>query len=142
MYATVTDCIARLGAEAVLLLEDVKGAGTPAYSQLESALADASEEIDAYIGARHELPLDPPPRLLVRLCVEIAAYRRSNGLGQSTDDETRRYEGAVRLLKDIAAGKASLGAADPDPPAAAESPGVLAEAAPRVFERAAAKRML
>ncbi len=135
MYASVQDCIDRRGEESLRELADDPHADTLAWSGLEAALGDASDEIDAYVGARHELPLEPAPRLLGRLCVEIGVYRRADTAARSTEEMRKRFEDAIRLLKDIQAGRASLGAADPDPPAEADSPSVSAEAAPRALTR-------
>ena len=143
MYASAQDCIDRLGEAAVRLLGDVKGGDPPAWTLLGKALEDASEEIDSYVAARHELPLDPVPRLLVRLCVEMGVYRRAEGAGLRTDERRRRYDDAIRLLRDIQSGRASLGIADPDPPAPAEGPGVLFDpGAPRVMARGSLGRVL
>lgn len=143
-YATVQDCIDRRGGEEPLReLADDPHADTLAWGALERALEDASDEIDAYVGARHDLPLDPVPRLLVRLCVDIGVYRRAADADQSTDERRRRYEDALGLLRDFQAGRASLGAADPDPPAEAEAPAVTVDAAgPRVMTRQSLRGML
>lgn len=141
-YATVQDCIDRLGSEAVLLLADAKGADPPAYEALETALVDAAAEIDAYVGARHEVPLDPVPVLAKRLSVDIAAYRRSPSAGPATKEREKRYEDAVRLLRDVADGKVSLGARDPDPPAESDGAAVSIEAAPRVMTRTGLRGIL
>ena len=130
-YATVQDCIDRSGGRAVERLQDGDGANKP----LERALDDASDEIDMYLGARHQLPLDPVPRALLRLCVEIALYRAAADAARLTDEARQRYEDAIRLLKDIEAGKASLGSRDPDPPAQADSAGASFEAPERVMTR-------
>lgn len=141
-YATVQDCIDRRGEDKIGLLADDPHADTFAYGALEAALKDASDEIDAYIGARHQLPLEPAPRILSRLCVEIAIYRRAASADLATEEQRQRYEDAVRLLKDIQAGKASLGVADPDAPAPAEDPVVRVAAPERVMERDDLRRAL
>ena len=135
MYATVQDCIDRRGEEGLRELADDPHADELAWSSLELALADASDEIDAYVGAQHALPLDPAPRLLVRLCVEIGVYRRAAEADVGTDKRRQRYEDALALLKNIEAGKASLGAGDPDPPAEADDPAVEFVSAPRELTR-------
>lgn len=139
-YATVRDCIDRRGAEGLRELADDPNAPAAefAWTRLEKALDDASDEIDSYIGARHALPLDPVPRLLTRLCVEIGIGIRAAEADRGTEMRRKRYEEAIRLLKDIEAGKASLGAQDPDPPAEAASGGAprFAQASPaRQFGR-------
>lgn len=135
MYATVQDCIDRRGEEGLRELADDPIAGELAWSGLERALGDATDEIDAYVGARHELPLDPVPRVLRRLCVEIGIYRRADSADRGTDEMRKRYEDSIRMLRDIQSGKASLGVADPDPPARAESPAVSVESSSRVMTR-------
>ena len=142
MYATVQDCIDRLGEKAVRLLGDVKGGDPPAYGLLEKALADASAEIDAYVGTRHRLPLDPVPETLERLCVEIAVYRRSGDAALVTRERRDRYDAAIRFLRDVGAGRASLGVTDPDPPAASASPAVEVSAPRRVMGRDSLRRVL
>ena len=135
MYATVQDCVDRRGEESLRELADDPHADTLAWSGLEEALGDASDEIDAYIGARHELPLEPVPRVLQRLCVEIGIYRRADSADRGSEEMRKRYEDGIRLLKDIRSGKASLGIADPDPPARAESPSASFDAPARVLTR-------
>ena len=135
MYASVQDCIDRRGEESLRELADDPHADALAWSALEEALDDATDEIDAYVGARHELPLEPVPRVLKRLCVEIGVYRRADAAAQSTKEMRTRFEDGIRLLKDIQSGKASLGIADPDPPARAESPAVSVESSERAMTR-------
>ena len=142
MYATVQDCIDRRGEEALRELADDPHADDLAWSALESALEDASDEIDAYVGARHELPLDPVPRLLVRLCVEIGAYRRADTADIATEEMRKRYEDAIRLLRDIQSARASLGVRDPDPPAEASGPAVRFSGPERVMTRESLKGIL
>ena len=135
-YASAQDCIDRHGAEALRELADDHHAGTLAWTALELCLSDASDEIDAWLGARHELPLDPIPRIATRLCVEIGIYRRALDADRRTDEQRQRYEDAVALLKKVGSGEASLGAADPDPPSEAEGPVVSVTPGPeRVMDR-------
>lgn len=137
-YATVSDCTARRGSRAVEVLQDKAGTDGP----LERALDDASAEIDGYVGARHALPLDPVPRILVSLCVDLAFCRAASDAARLTDEDRRRHEGAVRLLRDISRGAVSLGAKDPDPPAEAASPAASVESAPRVMTRSSLRGIL
>lgn len=131
-YASAQDCIDRHGAEPLRELADDPHADALAWTSLELCLSDASDEIDAWLGARHELPLDPVPRIAVRLCAEIGIYRRGLAADRRTDEQRQRYEDAVALLKKVGSGEASLGAADPAPPSDAEDPeGAVRIAAPR-----------
>lgn len=108
MYATPTDMAARYRER---LLAELTGAtsGTPDPARLETALADATGEIDAYLADRYLVPLANPPGVIVRACVDIAVYRLW-GMARSSDveDIRKRYEDAVRLLKLIASGDVVL----------------------------------
>ena len=142
MYATAQDCIDRRGEEALRELADDPHADPLAFDALEVALGDASDEIDAYVGARHSLPLEPVPRLLQRLCVDIGIYRRAESADQATAEQRTRYEDGIRLLRDIQSGRASLGVSDPDSPASAADPGVQFQADPRVLTRESLRGIL
>lgn len=97
---------------------------------LDRAIADANAEIDGYVGARYALPLpDPVPPVLVPIACDIARYRLFD---DSVPEIVRqRYEDAIARLKDIAAGRLSLGI-DPAQAAAAQV-GVRVRAPAKVF---------
>lgn len=75
---------------------------------LSRAIADADAEIDGFVGARYSLPLpEPVPAVLVPIACDIARYRLYD---DAVPDVVRqRYEDAVSRLKDIAAGRLTLG---------------------------------
>lgn len=84
---------------------------------LERALLDADAEIDARLQGRYALPLARVPRLLVNIACDIARYRLYDD--RATDQVTRRYEDAIRLLDKIGKGEVSLGldaSIQPTPP--------------------------
>ena len=144
VYATVRDVTDRLGAAKVRGLADVPTAAERdlAWTALERSLADASSEIDGYVAVRHTLPLAPVPAVLVRLCVDLAVQLRSSGSALATEDKRRRADRVRELLRDIAAGKISLGSADPDPPASQASPAVTMRSQPRVMTRTSLRGIL
>ena len=138
MYATVQDCIDRRGERPVQVLRDKSGTDAP----LERALADASAEIDAHVGARHEVPLDPAPEIVITYCVDIAMYRAAPSASAATERDRQRYEDALRFLRDASKGIVSLGVRDPDPPARASGPAVSIDAPERVMTRQGLRRIL
>ncbi|WP_018169093.1 gp436 family protein [Thioalkalivibrio sp. ALMg9] len=110
-YATQADLIDRFGEGEILDLADRDGDGTPDTDVVEGALSDAASLIDSYVGRRMRLPLDPVPEVLTRVACDLARYYLYEH--RATDEVTRRHEAAMRYLRDIAEGKASLGADAP-----------------------------
>ena len=114
-YATASDLIARFGEEELRQLADPQGTGTWDAGIVHQALADASAEMDAYLAQRYAVPV-PASDLIVRICCDIARYRLWED--RASDEVRSRYEDAVRMLRDIAAGRAAL----PGAAASASSP--------------------
>lgn len=111
-YATLSDLQARYGDDELLQLTDRDGDSFPDAAVYEPALADASAEIDGYVGAVRDVPLSlPPPALIVLLTCEIARYRLWQ---DAASEEVRaRYEDAVAKLRDIAARRMQVPGLDP-----------------------------
>lgn len=88
---------------------------------LDRAIADADAEIDGYVGTRYTLPLpEPVPAVLVPIACDITRYRLYD---DAVPEVVRqRYEDAISRLKDIAAGRLSLGI---DPAAVAPVAGTV-----------------
>ena len=104
--------------------------GAVVTTVIDRAIADADAEIDGYVGARYTLPLPlPTPPVLVPIACDIARYRLYD---DAVPDVVRqRYEDAIARLRDIAAGRLSLGV---DPAPAAGSQGTVVVRAPaRIF---------
>lgn len=101
-------------------------------TRLQRALDDADAEIDARLQARYALPLASVPRLLVNAACDIARYRLYDD--RATDQVTRRYEDAIKLLDRIGRGELQLGL-DPLQQATPSSAGAHVQAVPRTFGR-------
>lgn len=130
-YATRDTLVERCGLDAVLVVADRDQDGVLDNAVADLALADATAEIDTYVGVRHRLPLASVPEVLARLCCDIALYRLSVDAGSHTEEKRKRYEDAVALLRRIASGEVSLGLATP---AEQESSGyAFFEAPPKRF---------
>ncbi len=106
MYITPADIEARLGAEDYAVLV---GSGEDARERVTQAIADASGEIDGYVGQRYALPLEPIPTAIQRVAVDISIYRLS-GDSRVTEDKRKRYEDAIAFLRGVVRGEVSLGA--------------------------------
>lgn len=74
--------------------------------RVDQALTDASDIIDTYIAGLVQLPLENPPNVLQTICCDIARFRLQDD--NPLDEAVTRHEQAIGLLKDMAAGRATL----------------------------------
>ncbi|MCL2346459.1 MAG: DUF1320 domain-containing protein [Desulfobulbus sp.] len=102
MYATANDMMDRFGDAEMMQLAERAGSEV-----IEQALDDATAEIDIYLSNRYRLPLDPAPPVIRRVACDIARYRLFDNA--APEEVRRRYEDALRLLRSLANGTASLG---------------------------------
>ncbi len=107
-YATQEDMRVRFGQTELVQLTD----RAPTADQVDTdvmgrALLDADAEINMRLHSRYALPLENVPRVLVNIACDIARWRLMED--RATDQVTRRYEEALKLLDRIAQGKLSLG---------------------------------
>ncbi|WP_028470036.1 gp436 family protein [Neptunomonas japonica] len=111
MYAVKTDMLTRFGEEELILLTDHDAdAGVINDAMLNQALADASAEIDGYLGGRYTLPLPNIPAVLVRISCDITRYLLHDE--HAPDRIKERYDGAVSFLNKLGNGSISLGMPD------------------------------
>lgn len=100
-YATRSDLEDRYGADELVQRESMLPAGAVAR-----ALLDADAEVNGYVAGAYGVPLTPVPANIVRIAAAIARYRL---LGDATTDQARAdYEDAIRFLRDVQAGRATL----------------------------------
>ena len=125
-YATGEDMVARFGELEVLQLTDRNNEGLIDRAVAQTALVDATAEIDAYLG-RFRRPFEDVPPILVRLCCDIARYRLTAAQGVLITEEIRnRYKiDVLELLKALAKGDIQLGIDDAGAEIQADSDGVM-----------------
>ena len=114
-YALQTDLEQRFGIDAVLTASDRNGKGEINVTIVTLALVDATAEIDSYLAAKYDLPLTTVPTILARICSDIAMYRMSADIGALTEEKRTRFDDAIKWLRDVAKGTASLGLATLSP---------------------------
>ena len=131
-YVTPAEFISRYR-EALEVVAPGETPGTIDETELPQPIADASQEIDTWLGARYSIPLPRIPEVLVRLAADIAIYRMSSECAELTEERRTRYDDAISLLKSISRGDASLGLDDPDPAPSVE--GAFVTQSGRVFSR-------
>ncbi|WP_051327183.1 gp436 family protein [Desulfatibacillum aliphaticivorans] len=115
-YSTQTDIEKQLDQDILIQLTDDDDSGAVDAVVLAGAIADADSEIDSYCGTRYDIPLSPAPGMIRKISVDIAIYnlygRRSMGPPENVE---KRYNNAVRFLRDVSSGKVTLGASAPEP---------------------------
>ena len=74
-YATLQDMIDRFGERELGQIAQGVALEVIDADRVERALADASAEIDGYVGTRYPLPLAPVPALLTRAACDVARNR-------------------------------------------------------------------
>jgi len=117
-YATEQTMIERFGEVELVQLTDQTGRGIIDAAVLDRALADADRLIDSYLRARYTLPLDAGAVSASGLDLAAANLARYLLMGAQATPEVRdRYKDTVSWLRDVQAGRASLGAEDPAPAA-------------------------
>lgn len=139
IYATRDDMFERYGRDELQLAAARDGGSRIDRTTLDTALSDASAEIDACISARYALPLPSVPPFFVRLCCLIAYYRISDDAGTVTEEKRQRYEDAIEYLKRAVEGTAGLGL-DNAPPESGGGATVVAEE--RIFTRTTQRGIL
>jgi phage gp36-like protein len=130
-YATLQTLVDQVGVDEVTRSADRDLDGVADVAVVDRAIADADAEIDSYVGAIYKVPLAPVPSVVVTYSAVIAMYRLSSDIGTLTEEKRQRYEDAIRWLRDVASGKAVLGA-DVEPEAKSAG-GIRFSAAPREF---------
>lgn len=123
-YVSAQDIADLYGEDFLLLVAERGGEGDLAGPATAAAIADAcaqaSSEADSYIGARFPVPVAPAPRALQIHVINMAVHHLAATADRMTEQIRQRYEDAIGWLKDIAAGRASLGTADAGISAAGE----------------------
>ena len=119
-YCTVDDIKKRLPEAVLIDLTDDEDAGEVDTDVVAAAIADADEEIDAYLSMRYALPFSSTPAIVTRLSTDLAVeslYGRRDHLELPKQLE-KRIDAARRMLSAMAKGALKL-----DVPDAAEDSG-------------------
>lgn len=106
-YATAQDILDRY-AHVGLILSGLTEEGEPDRDPLNTALDEASSEIDAALRGRYRLPVNPVPPILRRIAVDIAVDAIPRDGGEYAELFEYRAKIARELLKDLASGKTKL----------------------------------
>ncbi len=115
-YCTLNDIRNQMSDDDLLMITDDDDLGIVDEALVTRAIADADAEIDGYAGTRYSTPLSTATAMVRKVSVDIAIFnlwgRKSMG---PPENVKARYSNAVRFLKDVSAGRVSLGANAPEP---------------------------
>lgn len=106
-YATQQNMIDRFGQQELIELTDEANLGAIDAAVLGVALTDADAEINSYLAGRYSLPLVQSTDELVRMACDIARYRLFDT--RASEQVKARYDDAIKKLRDVSRGVASLG---------------------------------
>jgi len=99
-YATVEEVIERLGEDELWGIAGGDDEGNLNTAVIDTALKDASEDIDSAIRVRYRLPLEKVPGIIKRICIDKAvALIPSNGAEMDEIIEKREKKADSNLDK-------------------------------------------
>lgn len=96
----------RFGLAELVRLTDADGVGRIDKGAFFAALADATAEVDAYLGKRYMTPLSPVPALIIQVTADLARYKLH--ADNAPDSVLARYRDGIRTLDRLAQGLAVL----------------------------------
>jgi len=105
-YCKPQDMVERYTEQELIQLTDRENTGDIDFTVLESAINDASSEIDGYLAA-YPLPLVIVPRVLTRFSCDIARYYLYDD--HAPERVEKLYDNAIDFFKLVAKGTVSLG---------------------------------
>ena len=109
-YATLEEFKAAIPSRDLMMLTDLDGtADAIDDSRILQALADASAEIDSYIGKAVALPLSAPPHILTVVCRDLALHRLYVNVGHDMEAQKSLRADAIAFLREVASGATALG---------------------------------
>ena len=108
IYATTADLESYLGTQAYERLCDRDDSGAVDTSDVEDGLSRASSYADSYIAKWIPaiIAAATVPRMLVQHVLDLAVYFIAGN--DATEDMRTRYEDALRWLRDVQSGRATL----------------------------------
>lgn len=104
-YCTESDLLSLIPQKELAELTTDSG-DLPDSQVVTEAIDRADAEIDAYLGSRYTLPLTPVPDQVKGLSMDMALYHLYSRRSVAPPVRRQKYEAALSLLKQIAAGEA------------------------------------
>lgn len=117
-YITQSDLTEQLSDSQLIQLTDDEKLGEINTDRVSRALASAEGEINGFLATRYAVPVASPPDLIKGWAVALTVYHLWRRRQRVPEDVRKAYEDVIARLRDVAAGKLTLGI---DPPPAESS---------------------
>lgn len=109
-YSLKADLQKEISDEELIGLTDDESIGIINDARLTAATARADAIIDSYCGQVATVPFVSVPGIIKQHSITIAIYYLFSRRGAAPEIRRKNYEDAIAHLKDIAAGRATIGA--------------------------------
>ena len=110
IYATLEDYITRWGSEGLPQRANEAGELEADAGRIEAALIDASALIDSHLQKRFQTPFEPVPPLIQALALDVARFRLSADVLESSSPAKILYKEALSTLNGTSSGQMRLDA--------------------------------
>ncbi|MCK5235701.1 MAG: DUF1320 domain-containing protein [Deltaproteobacteria bacterium] len=121
MYSALDDIKKLCPEDTLIQLTDDDDVGVVSQTRVDEAIASADAVIDSYCGRKYSVPFAVVPDIVKAISIDITIYNLySRRMEEIPATRTDRYKNAMAQLRDIAAGKVSIGE-DPEPSASSQS---------------------
>lgn len=112
-YLTVVEYVARFGAAETRLftnLDNTAPIAPPGYdaAKVDTALDDATEEVEGYIARRYKTPLAQPPKIVKGWVAAIARLKLAEATGRVSDVIKDGADRVTRQLEQLVVSKLDL----------------------------------
>lgn len=105
-YLTTADYLNRFGEQEAVRLTDETRSGVVDTVKVETAIADAVEIVNGYVGGRYSVPIANPPRILRSMVAALA--RELLHKTRPTPEVKDAADRARAQLKDVSIGRLGL----------------------------------
>jgi len=109
-YSSKADIQKEISDDELIGLTDDEGAGIINEAKITAAIARADAMIDSYCGQIETVPFVIVPPVIKQHSITIAIYFLFARRSAVPEIRRKNYEDAIAHLKDVAAGKATIGA--------------------------------
>lgn len=109
-YSIKTNILKQVSEAVLIQLTDDANTGLVIDETVTQAIADADAEIDSYCGKRYTVPFVIVPEMILKISVDIAIYNLYARRKGAPEDRQKRYDNAVRFLRDVSKGVVALDA--------------------------------